>query len=516
MKFIKKIFNNLKKQSNLSLTIVLMLAIVVVLNFISYQIFARFDLTQNKDYSISQISKKTVSDLDDLVNVKVYFSQNLPPSFRNLEQEIKDILNEYEAYSNGDLEVDFIDPSSFEDPVNKLSQIGIKPLQFNVTRNDSYEVARGFMGMIIQYGDEQEVMPVVESSKNLEYKITTAIKKLTTDKMMTVGILDSHGAVDAGNKARNFYKSLEDLYKVIPIDLKIKEDEEKKKKSNSLENIDTLVMFGPKEEFSEEELKAIDNFVMSKRPVIALVDGVVVDPRSGVSKNKTGLNKLFSEYGLEIQNNLISDTSNAVVSMPTGLFNVSIEYALWPKITKKNFDQENVVVSSLESLVLPWVSSINIKQDKIKEDTEVSILAKSTPDACAQTSSFNINPQNNSTNCQDTKQYNLAVSLAGNISSAFSEEETEAKILVVGDSDFATDQFYSQNSDNITFLQNMIDSVTLDEDLISIRSQGITERPIKDLDKGSKGFIRYANIFGMTILVLAFGLLRYYLRRKNS
>ncbi len=512
MKFIKKIklSDHLKKNGNFSLTVILVIGILIALNFISYQMFVRFDLTENKDYSISKVSRKTVSKLDDVVNIKVYFSKNLPPKFRNLEQEIKDILDEYKNYSGGNVEVAFIDPSSFEDPLNELTQKGIAPLQFNVMRNDSYEVVQGFMGMVIQYGDQREVVPMIDSSRNLEYTVTTAIKKLTSESMMTVGLLSSHGVIDAGTHARKFYKGLEDLYKVEEIDLKAEDV--------VMDNIDTLVMFGPREPFEEAELEKIDAFVMSGRPLIVLMDGVLIDPRTGPYRNKIGFDSLLNKYGVKLNKNLIADVSNSMVSIPTGLFNVNINYALWPKVVKKNFDQDNAVVSSLESLTLPWVSSIDIVEENIDKDkVDISIMARSTKDACAQNATFNIDPQAKTTDCEDTRQYDLAVSLAGELKSAFEEgRSAEAKVMVVADSDFPTDQFYNQSSDNVTFLQNMVDSVTLDEDLINIRSQGVTERPIKKLDKTTKNIIRYANIFGMTVLVLAFGLLRYFLRRRNK
>lgn len=509
MKFIKKMLNKLKDSGNLSLTIALVLAIIIVLNFISYNIFARFDLTENKDYSISDVSRETVSGLDDIVNIKVYFSQNLPPKFRNLEQQIKDIIAEYKNYSRGKVEARFIDPSSLENPSQKLSQEGISPLQFNVMRNDSYEVVKGYMGMVIQYGDEREVVPMINSTKNLEYTVTTAIKKLTSETEMTVGLLSSHGAIQASRHAQGFYKGLNDLYDVKEVDLSEEEEE--------LEGIDTLILFGPREAFKQEELEKIDDFVMSGRPLIALVDGVIIDPKSGPRKNNTDIDKIFSDYGLELNKDLVADVSNSVVSVPTGLFNVNINYSLWPKVTKKNFNSDNVIVSSLESVTFPWVSSIDILADKISEEKiEVSVLARSTEDACAQTNNFNIDPQANSTDCQDTKQYNFAVSLEGELTSAFEEGKTaEGHIILAADSDFVTDQFNSRSSDNVALLQNMIDSVTLDEDLIDIRSQGVTERPIKKLKKPSKEFIRYANIFGITFLVVVFGLLRYFFRRKK-
>lgn len=512
MKFMQKmnIFKKLRSQGNMTMTVILILGIIAVLNFISLSVFLRLDLTQNKDYSISKVSKRTVASLDDVVNINVYFSRNLPPKFINLEQEVRDTISEYENYSGGKIRSSYIDPTSFTDPVNELSSLGIAPLQFNVMRNDSYEVVQGFMGMTVSYRGKTESIPVIQSSQNLEYVLTTTIKKLTADKKMTVGLVSSHGTVDAAQYAENVYNALEDLYYMAEVDLR---DE-----NETLESVDTLVIIGPREPFEEADLKKIDDFIMSGRPAIMLVDGVVIDPQTGPKRNRIGLDTMLNKYGLKLNNDLIADVSNSMVSIPTGFFNVNVNYPLWPKVMSEGFDKENAMVSSLESLTLPWVSSIELMNENIDSGkTKVDVLVRSTEKACAQTSTFDINPQNDSTTCSETAQYDFAVYLSGLIKSAYNEgKETEGRLILVADSDFATDQFYAQYSDNTTFLQNLVDGVTLDEDLISIRSQGVTERPIKTIEKGTKEFIRYANIFGMTVLVLIFGLLRYFLRRKDK
>lgn len=66
------------KKLDLSIAILLIIGIAAVINFLSYQIFTRLDLTQGKIYSISAASKNAVGNLDDVVNIKAYFSSNLP------------------------------------------------------------------------------------------------------------------------------------------------------------------------------------------------------------------------------------------------------------------------------------------------------------------------------------------------------------------------------------------------------------------------------------------------------
>ena len=92
-----------KHQSNLALSTIIIIGIIIVVNIIGYKFFYRLDLTENKEFSVSAVTKSTLKNLDDIVNVKVYFSKKLPPQYASVAQEVKDVLEEYQNYSKGKL-----------------------------------------------------------------------------------------------------------------------------------------------------------------------------------------------------------------------------------------------------------------------------------------------------------------------------------------------------------------------------------------------------------------------------
>lgn len=177
-------------------------------------------------------------------------------------------------------------------------------------------------------------------------------------------------------------------------------------------------------------------------------------------------------------------------------------------------DKANVMVANLQSLIFPWVSSIEVTP---LDGENVSYLAKSTGAASAQTENFVLDPQAQDSLKGKAGQYNLAVYVSGKLTSPFNQGSTnKARIILVGDSDFATDNFVGNSSDNMLFFQNIVDGLTLDNDLINIRAKSATERPIKSLSTTAKETMRYVNIFGVTVLVLIIGLARYFWRRRNK
>ena len=167
---------------------------------------------------------------------------------------------------------------------------------------------------------------------------------------------------------------------------------------------------------------------------------------------------------------------------------------------------------------MPWASSVKVDTAKISEDS-FKYLAFTTNDGWQISDNFNISLNGSTVVQGEQKRYNLALVVNGSVANAYPEESApenvNGKIIVVGDSDFITDGFLRNNPDNLTLFQNLVDTLSFDEALISIRSKGVTSRPIKELTDGSRATIRYLNIFGLTLLVIAFGMLRYFMRRKS-
>ena len=101
----------LKYSTNYIVLVLIVLGILAVLNFFFLRHFSRIDLTQDKRYTLTSSTKEMLANLDDIVNIKLYFSKKLPPYLVNLKREVADILDEYKAYSGGNLSAKFIYPT---------------------------------------------------------------------------------------------------------------------------------------------------------------------------------------------------------------------------------------------------------------------------------------------------------------------------------------------------------------------------------------------------------------------
>ncbi len=146
----------------------------------------RFDLTQNKIYSLSELSKKSVSNLVEPLTVKVFFSKNLPAPYNGIEQYLRDLLEEYAVYGGKKFNYQFYDLSSGEGEVSDkvreneelAESFGISPVQIQVVEHDEIKFKKAYMGLVLICGDLVEKIPAITSTGGIEYKITSKMEKI--------------------------------------------------------------------------------------------------------------------------------------------------------------------------------------------------------------------------------------------------------------------------------------------------------------------------------------------------
>ena len=495
----KEKFNQkFKNNSDLILTVALAIGILAVINFFSYNFFLRRDLTAAGLYSISPATKQVIRNLPDVVQVKVYFSRDLPSQFLPVRQSLTDLLDEYQSYSHN-FKVEYIDPKDGAE----AEAVGIPKLQFNDVRQDKLEVVNGYMGLVINYHDKSEVIPAVQDIANFEYELTSRIKKIT-GSLPAVGLVSGHGSPDPSYQLAAARQELSKLYPIETVSADKIPDQ-----------IKTLLIIAPKDNFSDAELKSLDKFLIKGNSLVVFVDGVSVGQDLQAAPNKTNLIDQLAKYGVKVNRNLVLDTSAGLASFSQGLVTFSLAYPYWPKIVNKNFDQTSPLVSGLDGVVLPWASSLEVDQKQLAPDAQVTYLAKSSRQAWLSDNSFPLNPSQRFTPGA-FNQYNLALVLAGKITSAYSAETTDrGRLYVVGDGDFIQDNFWRGNPVNLVLAQNLLDGASLDAGLVGIRTKNVGNHSL-DTAGVNKELVRYLNIFGLTAVVLIFGLVRYYLRKKTK
>ncbi len=501
----------------------LIVAIALLVNFIASRHFVRVDLTENHLYALSDSSKTIMRNLDDIVTVKVLFSETLPPHLFAVRQYVDDVLEELASYSKGRLQVLNLNPDS-PDSASEAQKLGIPQVQMNIIEKDKLEVKNGFLGIAVLYGDKKEVLPVVQQSDSVEYDLMAAIKKVTAKQEKAVAFITGHeepsldekvGVGTPGDSYSYLKKALDRNYRVQEVTL----TDEK-----SLDGFDTVMVAGPKTAYSEKEQYLIDQFLMKGGNLVALLDTVDVSQDLQTTQPTLGVSDLLETYGVGLEKSLALDLSSENASFNQGFMNFIVPYPFWIRAVKNFFEPGNPIVAKLDSIVFPWTSPL--KLIPVTGVTETA-LVKSTANAWSQVAPFNLAP-NQVQGSSQKSQYPLAVLLKGNFPSAFKGKRSpipsatiiqasskSGQILVIGNSRIVLDRFLTMFPQNLTFLMNAVDDMTMDQSLIAIRSRSAFDLPLKDLSATERETVKYIGIFLMPILVILYGVLRSFARKRK-
>ena len=512
----------LKKRSQaLSMVAILVVAILLI-NLIVSAVQLRLDLTENKEFSLSPITKTTIKNLEDVVNIKAYFSGDLNARLQPIKSSVEDILSEYAAQSHGNILISFVDPKTTPGIEHELSTVGIPPIQFEIIDNDKYELANGYMGLGIFYGDKTEAIPVVQSLSTLEYDLTAAIKKVTREEIPVIGYITSNGTTGADTAFAPIYKDISQRFTVQNIDLS--------SATEITDEIGILILAGPTEQFTDWQLYLIDQFMMKGGSLVAFIENHTIGENLAAEPLSTGIEKLLKHYGLTLEEKIIGDASNSIASFRTQFGQFITQYPMWVQIPKAGMNPESAIVNRLEGVVLPWASYFTFEKDAFTS------LINTTDQSWTKNITDSLDPTNQQPGT-DAGTRSLAVQFSGSLTSYFkdkdipappesageafsiSDKKTEgetARMYVVADNDFATEGFLLQHASNSVLALNIIDAAAQDEALLSIRARTIDNRPIEQLSSTKKSFIKWGNILIVPVILIVLGLLRSTLRKRRS
>ena len=178
----------------MTLTTALLVANLIAVNIWVYPLQGlRLDLTEQREYTLSQTTKDILVGLQEPLLIRGYFSEKTHPLLAPLVSTIDDMLREYDIAARGKVTLDVIDPAKEPDKEAEASQVyGIRPTPFQVAGRYETSIINSYFHILVRYGDQNIVLGFqdlieVESQrdgtldvslKNLEYDLTSAIKKV--------------------------------------------------------------------------------------------------------------------------------------------------------------------------------------------------------------------------------------------------------------------------------------------------------------------------------------------------
>jgi ABC-type uncharacterized transport system involved in gliding motility auxiliary subunit len=421
---------------NMFLMIVIVLGIIVFVDILTAKHSKRFDLTEGKRFTLSEQTQKVLKALENNAEILCFYTAGA-----SNRMQMEDLLSQYKYYTDK-LKYRFIDPDR------------------NPAEAKKYEIKYDGTAVVI-YGDKNE--KVVGSS---EEDLTNALVKMTRKQQKTIYFLKGHGEKEIGDSEASGLSSLKtelekQQYQVKEIALAQEE---------LPGNCELLIVAGPKTAPFDAERTIIKNYILSGGKVLFLLDPF----------STPELVKLVNSFGFDVGNNVIVEPVSRIfggdLHIPvvlkyeehdiTKALNVMSFYPLARSVQLKENLPEGVTAQGLASTSQQsWGETDEkaLEQGIVNRDEGVDLMGPLTIAAAAiiDIDKFEKKEEKN----EEVKEKAEPI---GN---------KKARMVVFGDSDFASNTYFNQQG-NSDILLNSINWLAQEEDLISIRPKDTKSTPI--------------------------------------
>ncbi len=515
-------------QKTKSFTIIglLLLALLfLVVNMLSSTLLtnARIDLTENELYTLTDGTRNIIKKIEEPVTMYLFYSDKASedvPQLRTYATRVKELLQEYEQLSNGNIVLNIIDPLPFSEEEDQAGSFGLQAIPVGATGENVYFglAASNSVG-------DTEVLPFFQPQREqfLEYDVSKILTTLSNPKKTVVGVitqLPMFGGFDMETtqmtKAWAIVAQMRQLFEVKQLDVTADIIDE---------DVDILLVVHPKN-ITEPTQYAIDQFVMRGGKAMFFVD-----PHSEVDTpvrqqnspleveggRTSNLKKLFDAWGIDYDATKVVLDRKYALTVGGAHQGQSRHYGLLA-VTKENIDAEDVISSELE-VISAGVSGY-IKAKEGSEIKIIPIVTSSDDSALIDATKFRFLPDLNQLSngfVPTGEKYILSARIQGKLGTAFKNgrpqmsdakkvdeskygehlegTNEDANIIVVADTDMLSDRMWVQVQDffgqqifnswanNGDLVINAVDNLTGSSDLISIRGRETSTRPFERVNE---------------------------------
>jgi ABC-2 type transport system permease protein len=530
---------------------------LLILNFGSQHYYQRFDFTQDQRYTLSDVTKNILDNIDGPMSISVYLEGEFPTEFKRLQIESRQFLEELKA-ENSKIRFQFIDPVNQRD---RLVKAGMFPSQLTVEEDGKLSNALIFPWAEIFYGNKRTIVPLLPDGilqsqeqqleaaiESLEYSFSNGIKKVTQERDQKIAVLKGNGELD-DLFLTSLLTEVAKKYKLAPITL---DSIEKSPQAgiNVLNNFDLAIIAKPTEVFTEKEKLVLDQFVMHGGKSLWLLENTQADTDSLQNNGKMlayprdlNLTDLLFSYGVRINTQLIQDLYAANIRLATGNIGNQPQFQNLPwfydPLVRAN--PQHPITKNVLPVRLRFANQIDTLKNSIKK---TPLLVSSPLTRKIGTPTF-IELQSIS---QEPKQeqyqggYQLfGVLLEGEFTSMYAnrikpfdtnnyqQKSSQNKMIVISDGDVAknqiaknqpydlsVDKWTGERFGNKEFLLNSIDYLLDDTGLINLRNKTLQ---INLLDKQrayeQRSYWQFLNVVVPLILLGVFGFVFFYWRKRK-
>lgn len=320
------------------------LVVVLILFVVASNFLFRYDLTSDKRYSLSAVSKHLVTGFEKTVEVELYLDGELEPGLKKIQTEIIEKIAVLNAYSSKPIRVRVFDPYKIGNPekqnefIRSIIEKGVRPINFKRKTDNGLATKNIFPGALIRYGNREIAVNFLKNNlgsyelnfnysvETIEFELVDAFQKLMRTKKSNVAFLEGHGEANQF-EVSDFARSLSSDFNIEITTVETLGDK----------NIDVLIIADPQEKFDEKSKFILDQYIMKGGKVVWLVDPVQVSLDSLSIGEQTfsfphdlNLGDQLFGYGVRLNYELLQDVNCLRISVNTALAGNPNKYTLHP------------------------------------------------------------------------------------------------------------------------------------------------------------------------------------------
>jgi hypothetical protein len=428
----------------------------------------KWDMTQNKQFSVGDVTNNILKNLKK--DVDIYVLYNDDSDQHSDEKSIMEFLNQYEKY--GHVKVKKVNPDRNPGIIAEIDPDNVYDLH-----EDNIVVKCG--NNIKKYFTEQLYMQNYYEANGVnkwdgEQTITGAIKYVTSEKKHFVYFTIGHDE----RKLLEEFKVLNNYIEKNNYETKVINLLEVEKVPN---DADIIIFPSPKIDITEDEKDKMNEYLLNGGKAIFLFDYL------DSSVTFPNFEKLMKNYSIGIDYDKVRE--NETNSVAKSYYNLIA--------SPENNQINNTISGNMNKIIMPDCRSINILKN---QKSNVTTLLKTSDSA--------IGEQIDKINTKDlVGALNLAVASENNNS------ENISKILVIGSCSFVTDSVVSKSPFSINFFMNSINWIQNNQSEITIEAKNLDFGTLR-VDRNQANMISIFVIIIFPLIILGTGLIIWF-RRKN-
>jgi ABC-type uncharacterized transport system involved in gliding motility auxiliary subunit len=523
------------KSATRLLSVALLFAGLILVNYLASSIPVRLDATAEKIYTLSPGTRALLAKIEEPVQLDFYFSRSertLPIALKNYAERVREMLRQYVRAAHGRITLNVIDPKPDTPEEEKATAAGISAQTWPATGEQFY------FGLVAVEAEQQKVIPALTADREqfLEYDLSQLLYQTQQLDRRKLGLLTSlplqgqmdftamqSGRMPQSQLVVSEWEKTFDLVAVEP-------------SADSLPpNLDVLAIIHP-QNLSKKLEFAIDQFLLAGKPVFLALDpssryfrsrgnqmAMMGGPQPNVSSD---LPDLLKGWGIAYDSqNVVGDPETATpVQVAPG--NI-VRYPIWLSLARDSFNSTALPTSQLESMLLIEAGSFALKDGTGLTFMPLIQSSASSGDLPGMMLSMS-QPDELGRQITASGRKTLAALIQGRFKSAFPDgppadekpvdaaskdkkpdtaagenpnskpktqnlRESSAKstLLLIADTDWLFDDYSVRKynflgvaaaeplNDNLDFASNALEFLSGSQDLISIRGKGTSLRPFK-------------------------------------